>query len=358
MADGTMDPNSMNLLNLAMAISSKSKNSVDKEMLKLKAEEINSKQLLYSDVKDNETLITGDEMFSSQLYKSSSALKGKQDAMKNGLPVYDTADCEAFLRGYYNMSDTSDILYMANKFDASMNADGTNSYKLSAYDSVTKSPLNLDLCSGTANTVQIPVDPKEVNMTLYNAMKNKSNIDIYNENDPAFNDICYTYVNTDGKDTTLNWRRTNLLQEKLPMCIGFNCTYEGLNEFDYVQCNCTGFKSNVEIVNKFVDVAVKTLAELNLKVIYCYKVIGTQSPLSNPGIWTSFILLMMNTVCAGISYYYNTHKIDSYMNKVLYHDCQQYDPEEMSPEEFFHGMPKPLKKGEKAKTKKRQKRQG
>jgi hypothetical protein len=273
----TMNTDSVNLLNLgAMMLSSRSSSALDKQMLKLKADDLNAKQIQYLTVPDNGTLITGDQMLSSQIYKGSA--NNKTAAINNNMPIYDTSQCEAVLRKYYNMSDTSEIIYIANKFDASMNVDNTNSYKIAAYDSVTRQPLNMDLCGDTSNTIEIPVDKNEVNMAYINQLKNKSQIDAFNQSDPAFNDYCFTYIDPQtGRDTTVNWRRQNLLQTKLPMCIGFNCTYEGINEFDYVKCNCTGFQSNVEIVNKFVDVAVKTVAELNLKVIYCYKMIPNVS---------------------------------------------------------------------------------
>jgi hypothetical protein len=111
-------------------------------------------------------------------------------------------------------------------------------------------------------------------LTLYRDLK-KEGIDIFNPADPAFTDRCYTHINNEtGADTTISWRQQNYIQKISPMCIGINCTYQGISEFDYVQCNCTGLQSDNNIVNELVNFVMTSVSSLNIGVIFCYKVIS------------------------------------------------------------------------------------
>ena len=70
----------------------------------------------------------------------------------------------------------------------------------------------------------------------------KRGIDIFNSEDKFFNDICYHYDNSDGKDITLKDRRNDIFQNASFCQDG--CIYEGIN-YTLKSVNC---KCNVEFL--------------------------------------------------------------------------------------------------------------
>jgi hypothetical protein len=235
------------------------------DKLKSDSEDLISKVVENSDL--NDTVVFGNSLYGGQIYTSDDEALSQENAIKNGLPIFDTKECEAILKAKYNL--TGSVIYVTSSTDSLLNTNNLDSYKILAYDSVSKQKLDLEYCDTATQQVHIPMTA-EVNLTLYNKMKEEG-IDIFDPNDPIFNDRCASYVDeTTGKDTSLNWRRENLFQKQVPMCVGFNCTYVGINEFDYLTCNCTGFGSKSELVNQVLDSAIKTLSNFNIGIVRCY----------------------------------------------------------------------------------------
>jgi hypothetical protein len=253
----------MPLLNLLMALE-KGSNSTD---IKQKTEAIVDKVVSFTKVPQNSTVIFGDSMFSGQMYTSNTnSTTTRESAVKNNLPIYDTSACERVLKEHYNITG-DEILYVTGGFDSSLDGNGS-SYKLTAYNSQSKQKLDIDLCQNVSQTVEIPMTATNLNLTQYNTLK-EAGIDIFNQNDPVFTDRCTAFNNT-GKDTSLTWRRNNLYQKKQPLCIGVSCTFEGISAYNYVQCNCTGLKTESEMVNKLVDTLISSVSKLNVGIIFCY----------------------------------------------------------------------------------------
>jgi hypothetical protein len=140
---------------------------------------------------------------------------------------------------------------------------------------VTKAKLNLDYCEDIQNRVEIPIDTSQFNMTLYHELKAQG-IDIFDPKESIFNDRCISYTdNSTGTDTTLNWRRKFLYTQKVPMCVGFNCTYQGVSEANFLQCKCGGLNSDSEFLNSVSQMLLNSLSEINIGIVKCYKLIPT-----------------------------------------------------------------------------------
>jgi hypothetical protein len=246
-------------------------NDEQKDLLKWKADEITKKTLLYSNTNSKSSLY-GDRMYSGVVYYSSFDAAAKDTALKNGLPVFNITDCNELLKSHYGIQDPSDIIYMTNKVDATMNMDKYNSYKLSAFNSQTKDKLDIDLCSNMNVNIELPVTENvEVNLTAYRRMK-QDGFDTFDPNDLAFNDICATNpVEQMNVDTTVNWRRQNLFPSRIPLCVGMNCTYHGITDNDYVNCKCSGLNSNNDVTLKMVEYQMKNTTSFNAGVMLCYQ---------------------------------------------------------------------------------------
>jgi hypothetical protein len=330
--NATVSDSTMDMLNLAMSLEVKSGNDpIQKQALKDKANDLSSMQALIAQVPGNDSLITGDKMFTSQIYTSDS--DQIKNAAKNGLAIYNLTQCEIVLREHYNLTEDTKILYVSNKFDGSLNENKTDSFMINAYDAVTRQKLDFDICKDIENSVQVPLS-SDVNMTLYNEMKSQG-IDIFNSSDVLFTDRCSSYLDPKtGKDTSLNYRREKIYQQVKPVCIGVNCTYEGINDLSYVQCNCKGIKSNVEVFNSIVNLAIEDLSRVNLGIVLCYAIVPSNLS-GNLGFYVSIIYFLLCTAVAGVLFYIYTQVIVSNLRNIIYYDCCRFNPETMKMDKYF-----------------------
>jgi hypothetical protein len=264
--------NTISLLSLAMLIQSKD-TKLKKEYTNLKKliSELNDLQILYNNITDNNTFISGDSMYSTHMYLSDNDTQLESEAVKNGFPIFDLKACEKLLRKYYNISDSEKLIYLTNNINIGENicSDPSTTFAISVYSSVTKQKLNLNICKDLKQTIQVPINNlTNLNMTLYRELK-KQGIDIFDPNNTYFNDRCASYVDINKmKDTTINSRNQNFLQSTLPRCKGLNCTYNGISDNGYVNCTC-GVGADEYFINEQVIYAVKTFSRFNLDVITC-----------------------------------------------------------------------------------------
>jgi hypothetical protein len=266
-----INDSSSQLLNLAMMVETKTDdNPITKEQLKLKAVDLSHKLVEFGGDNYTTSIYSGDKMFSSLIFNASASNITEQAVMYNH-PIYNVTECQNILKKAYNITT---VIFATNNFDASLNKENTNQFTISAYDLKSKQSLDLDLCDNVTQTIKIPItNTTGLNLTLYKEMK-KQGIDILNPNDPFYTDRCNRFTdNSTSADTTLNWRRKTYLQGKMPLCVGLNCTYQGLDTGNYLSCQCQGMQSDAPIYYQLFNILTDSLSELNLGIIFCYKTI-------------------------------------------------------------------------------------
>jgi hypothetical protein len=147
----------------------------------------------------------------------------------------------------------------------------SDSVNFKVFNQVTKEELNTTICQGDFPIIiktKIKA-PELLNLTFYNTMINSS-IDVYNPNASAFNDICDAHIDTNtGFDTTVNWRRTNYYQNLSAVCDGSNCTYIGIDDEDYVNCQCSGLDSTANVNSDFETYLLGQFTVWNWGVFFC-----------------------------------------------------------------------------------------
>jgi hypothetical protein len=258
-------------LNLLMEIQKSNNNSIELKKLKLDANKLLDQLVSTVNLNNTEGMVFGDSMYSGQVFKiTNNDTFIAELATSNSLPLYNMTECDKLLKSYYNVSD---ITYATSSLDGTVVHDtGNNLYNINAYDTATSAPLDLNYCNNSL-TVQLPlVDISEIDITKFNEMK-KQGVDIFNPNDPAFNDRCNAHVdNITGLDTTVNWRKKNYLSHKVPVCVGHNCTYKAISEKNYITCDCQGL-SSIGIFNRMENVVTATIAQVNLGIVTCYGLI-------------------------------------------------------------------------------------
>jgi hypothetical protein len=201
--------------------------------------------------------------------------------LKNKAGIVSPEKCIDKLKEHYNIASTlivlksdynSDVIDLDN-LDNPLTSDSVN---FKVYDPNTKEELNTTICSNDA-PIKIKTKIKAtqlLNLTYYNQMINAS-IDVYNPSAPAFNDVCVVHIDTDtGFDSTVNWRRTHYFQNLSAFCEGANCTYAGIDEDDYISCECSSIEPEEVVNSDFNSYLLGQFSVWNFEVFLCGKQIA------------------------------------------------------------------------------------
>ena len=175
------------------------------------------------------TSIKGED-FILQVYPSDEPLPDNEETSKLNI-----SQCEAILRKEYNIPESEKLIVA--KFDYINKTSTINQVEYKIYDSE-GNPLNMSPCNAISSDVLYPIN----NLDAFNYeegynMYLNNKIDIYNPEDPFFNDICYQYEENDN-NLLLSDRR-EMYYQNVSLCEE-GCKYESI---DYtakkINCNCT-----------------------------------------------------------------------------------------------------------------------
>ena len=135
-------------------------------------------------------------------------------------------------------------------------------------------PVDLSLCKMHSIEVKYKIDPNTdlIDIELVNELAEKG-IDLFNPNDPFFNDICFPYTTENNTDIPLKDRRNDFFQN-VSIC-DTGCSYKSYDPLTYeVTCDC-------EIKNDFNMKSTEPTKEFfnalldntNLKIVKCYRLL-------------------------------------------------------------------------------------
>ena len=127
---------------------------------------------------------------------------------------------------------------------------------LSLYDS-DGGKVDLRKCSNIQ--VKLPIKDSEFDLLRYNQIKSLYKVDVLNENDEFFNDICINYIGKNETDSTINTRRKEF--NKNILC-GKNCKYKETDNNGYSICDCN-FNINIASTNKESNNSIKEMSRDN-----------------------------------------------------------------------------------------------
>jgi len=181
------------------------------------------------------------------------------------------------------------------KFDK-INENLPNIVEYEVYDPITKNKLDLSICKNDKINIDIPItlDGHSVDLFL-----NFSSLgyDIFNKNDPFYNDICTIFSSDDDTDVLLIDRRVEYYNDSILFCES-GCDYSGYNpKTKLVKCKCevkNKINININVIgfekndfSSFFDF--KTY--MNIEVLKCYKLLFCKNGfVKNYG---NYILLFM-----------------------------------------------------------------
>ena len=148
--------------------------------------------------------------------------------------------------------------------------------------------INLSLCSNINIRIEYEIkDTSSLDIEKITIFK-ENGIDIFNINDVFFNDICFSYSDSDsGNDMVLNDRIADIYQN-YSIC-GEECEYESLDvEKMSAYCSCK-VKQNINLEEGdgfFESYITGTFLDSNFGVAKCYNLVFTfKGKLKNAGFW-------------------------------------------------------------------------
>ena len=219
-----------------------------------------------------------DEVF--QITTSKNQLKALTNSSLNNynLSILDISNCESILKEKYNLNENVDLIIL--KKEKISNKPSEKEVQLEIYEPYNKTKLNLSFCQDTS--INIFVKAQLSDETKYSYEKLKSlGYDMFNINDPFYQDICTSYTSYGDTDIILSDRINYIYNNDDTKCQP-NCKLSKYSEeSEYLNCSCSINEevNNMEqkfnskkIYESFFDV----LKYSNYKIIKCYNLVFTK----------------------------------------------------------------------------------
>ena len=202
-------------------------------------------------------------------------------------------ECENTLRIKNNIP-SDDILTVAQvEIEKKNNKALTNQVEYEVY--YNKKKLDLSVCENDDIEINYEISKMSLlNIELISKFSGLG-VDILNNNDEFFNDICYSY-SENNSDIILKDRISNFYQN-YSVC-DENCDYERINlNLSIITCKCST-KTKMELVNKplrFDSIILDLITNSSFGVIKCYNLVfNFKTKLSNFGFWIFTIIIILH----------------------------------------------------------------
>ena len=204
--------------------------------------------------------------------------------------------CEKKLRDYYNLNDNNLLVIVQLEIFSNSIQTLSNNVKYAIYDE-NKKKLNLSVCDGVKVRINYEIKDKKL-LKDYIFYHSKYNIDIYNINDPFFNDICLPFLDPySGEFMTLK-DRIEKIYMNLSKCEN-NCEYDRINDQDNtISCICfsiPNIESKIE-APKFQQKELTYLQYSDYGILKCYNLFNKKM-FKTYSFWISIASLIIRFLC-------------------------------------------------------------
>lgn len=194
-----------------------------------------------------------------------------------GSPKINLGDCESLLRDAYHISPDEELYISQIVYKNVSSTTATNPVQYEIYRQNVQPPQPLDLspCNNVKVSISQPIlNAEQLNLELGLELS-KDGIDIYNPNDPIFNDHC-TSLSIDGKDVAMKDRREQVYTAATFCADG--CSLKSLNlSINEIECECEpqsgGFTSVLE-ENEIFSMFSSILSSTNIEMFTCVKLLS------------------------------------------------------------------------------------
>ena len=183
-------------------------------------------------------------------------LKNKSKNIYNS-SIIDLGQCESLLKKENNNNENDSLIFI--KSEIKTNKASEKNIKYDIYNPYNKEKLNISICEEIPINIYFPIELCKETRQLYDQMKNLG-YDMFNINDPFYQDICTPFDSPDDTDILLSDRIDYIYHNNDIQCQS-NCKYSQYSiESEYLNCSCS-IEENVNLEHKKSD-------KFNAKKIY------------------------------------------------------------------------------------------
>ena len=221
--------------------------------------------------------------------------------------------CEQILRKQYNLTNDEIITILQIEIDKLNEKALTNQIEYEVFSS-DKKKLNLSYCKDVKIKVNYKIkNPSIINKTMVSQYSDLG-IDIFDNQHSFFNDICYSYSNTNS-DIILKDRILDIYQN-FSLCDN-GCDYEeiDINSMTVI-CSCVvKDEINVEVSEPvFGTIIEDAFKNSNFGVLSCYNLVfSLDYKTKNIGFWISLSLITINIILIIVYSIYGIESIKIYV---------------------------------------------
>ena len=261
--------------------------------------------MLYEPDNENNLVIESDDETVYHISNSKNELdllKNKSNNINN-LSIINLGKCEEKLRQEYHINEIDSLIFIKNEIPS--NKPSKKNFTFEVYEPYSKTKLNLSLCDDILINIYVPMELSKDTRQLYDKIK-ESGYDMFNINDPFYQDICTPFDSMNGTDITLTDRIYYIYNNDETKCQS-NCQFSYYSlESQYINCSCsTNEKINNDnlikdkfnakkLYESFYDV----LKYSNYDILKCYKIIANYNAIKNNiGIILSTIFFCSYIIC-------------------------------------------------------------
>ena len=233
-----------------------------------------------------------------------------EDIDESGLSIIILGNCETLLKVAYEIDPNSSLIIK--KYEQlAIPAERNVQYEV--YHPVTKQRLNLSICEEDNVTIYIPMEVEEKTLELYKDLQ-KSGYDLFNIDDPFYNDICCTFKSEDGTDVLLSDRKNDYYNASYSTCQS-NCQYSSFDsKYKLLKCECKAIVDDIDINDfdkfskKVYKIFYSVLKNSNYKTMKCYKLVFNAHYLKKNigsfimiGFFAAYLILLIIYIIKGIT---------------------------------------------------------
>ena len=154
----------------------------------------------------------------------------------NNISIIDLGQCESILRETYHIDENDAFIFIKNEKKSNKSCE--KNIKFDVYDPYNKTKLNLSICNKTSINLLVPTELSQETKQLYEKMKEEG-YDMFNINDPFYQDICTPFGTSNGTDILLSDRIDYIYNNDDTQCQS-NCKFSYYSiESKYMNCSCS-----------------------------------------------------------------------------------------------------------------------
>ena len=267
-----------------------------------------------------------------------------ENQIKSGISAINFRDKGLKIKRHYDIPDDEEIIVLSMQKNNQTETEEKTDIKLnfqSKIGAVIGKDIEIEVYDLSGRKLDITDCEEEIEVAKYIGDEEEKidiesaqsfaemGIDVFNSSSEFFNDLCYEYDNIDGKDITMNDRRTDVYQN-VSFCKE-GCTYVGVDyDLKVASCICDAAvlqsegnntnnndnqaQSNSNTFESLVESFIKNWLDFNIDVVKCYNLIFNPRILKqNIGFFVMTALLVAQMVFLVIFFIKRMKPIKSYM---------------------------------------------